>query len=180
MLGPPLALFADGLDTVICRLDPDTRRFRRVSVLAAAAASLTVSCSGELVAALAATSYEPMDVHAGPPGGRLARVSDTRPELRQISWGAQERLAHQASDGLDLDGLLILPPGQRRADGPFPLVTLVHGGLYCRWTDRLMLHPHALGQWLAAAGYAVFLPNPRRAGPWPRLRRDDHRLDRRR
>ena len=27
--------------------------------------------------------------------------------------------------------------------------------------DSLMLHPHAPGQWLAAAGYAVFLPNPR-------------------
>jgi dipeptidyl aminopeptidase/acylaminoacyl peptidase len=33
-----------------------------------------------------------------------------------------------ASDGVDLDGLLILPAGKSRADGPFPLITLVHGG----------------------------------------------------
>jgi dipeptidyl aminopeptidase/acylaminoacyl peptidase len=159
--GPPLALFADGLDTAIYRLDAGLRRFDRVSVLAGDAASLTVSRSGERVAVLVTTSYEPADVQAGPPGGRLVRVSDTSPELRQISWGTQERLSYTASDGLGLDGLLILPPGRRRTDGPFPLVTLVHGGPYYRWSDRLMLHAHAPGQWLAAAGYAVFLPNPR-------------------
>jgi dipeptidyl aminopeptidase/acylaminoacyl peptidase len=86
---------------------------------------------------------------------------DTRPELRRIGWGIQERLSYQAYDGLGLDGLLILPAGKTRADGPFPLITLVHGGPYDRYADRLMLHPHAPGQWLASAGYAVFLPNPR-------------------
>jgi dipeptidyl aminopeptidase/acylaminoacyl peptidase len=159
--GPPLALFADGLDTAIYGLDPVTRRFRRLSIATGAVASLTASASGSVVAALGSTAHEPTDVHAGPPGGSLTRISDTRPELRRIRWGAQERLAYRAADGLDLDGLLILPPGLSRADGPFPLVTLVHGGPYDRYADRLMLHPHTPGQWLAAAGYAVFLANPR-------------------
>ena len=38
---------------------------------------------------------------------------------------------------------------------------MVHGGPYDRYADKLMLHPHSPGQWLATAGYAVFLPNPR-------------------
>jgi dipeptidyl aminopeptidase/acylaminoacyl peptidase len=77
-------------------------------------------------------------------------------------WGLwQERLSYQASDGLALDGLLILPAGRSRADGPFPLVTLVHGGPDDRYADEFMLRPHCPGQWLATAGYAVFLPNPR-------------------
>ncbi len=160
--GPPLALFADGLDTAIYRLDPGLQRFRRVSVMNGLVDSLTVSRSGK-VAVLATTSYEPQDVQAGLPGGRLLRVSDTRPELRRIRWGTQERLSYQASDGLGLDGLLILPAGRSRSDGPFPLVTLVHGGPYTRYADMLMLHPYAPGQWLATAGYAVFLPNPRGA-----------------
>jgi dipeptidyl aminopeptidase/acylaminoacyl peptidase len=159
--GPPLALFADGLDTAIFRLDPGRRRFRRLSTLRGLADELTASRSGDLVAALASAPGEPLDVHAGPPGGPLTRLSDTRPILRQVRWGAQERLSYQASDGLGLDGLLILPPGRSRADGPFPLVTLLHGGPYGRFADQLMLDPHAPGQWLAAAGYAVFLPNPR-------------------
>ena len=159
--GAPLALFADGLDTSVYRLDPDTQRFERVSARNGGIDSLTVSRSGEMVAALASTAYEAKDVHAGPLGGRLIRISDTTPELRRIGWGTQERLAYRAGDGLDLDGLLILPPGKRRQDGPFPLVTVVHGGPDDRYADELNTSWFGLGQWLAAAGYAVFLPNPR-------------------
>src|SRR5580692_10055661 len=159
--GPPLALFADGLDTAICRLGPDLLRFGCVSALDGLADSLTACRSGEVIAALASTSYEPVNVHAGPPGGQLIRLSDTQPALRAISWGSQERLSYRASDGLGLDGLLVLPPGRNRADGPFPLITLVHGGPDYRYADEFMLAPHPTGQWLATAGYAVFLPNPR-------------------
>lgn len=134
--GAPLALFADGLDTAIYRLDPEAQRFERVSTRDGGVDSLTVSRSGEVVAALASTAYEPMDVHAGPPAGPLIRLSDTRPELRRIRWGTQERLSYKAGDGLDLDGILILPAGKRRQDGPFPLVTLVHGGPDDRHTDE--------------------------------------------
>jgi dipeptidyl aminopeptidase/acylaminoacyl peptidase len=149
---------------------------------------LTTSRHGDVVAAVVSTSYEPGNIHAGPtserpppqagkpgptserpqpqPGmpGRqrpLARLTDLRPELRDIRWGVQERLSYEASDGLPLDGLLILPAGRSRDDGPFPLVTLVHGGPYDRHADRLMLGWDPSGQWLATAGYAVFLPNPR-------------------
>src|SRR5581483_8142992 len=100
-------------------------------------------------------------VHAGPVAGPLARLSDTRPELRRISWGTQERLRYQASDGLELDGLVILPAGASRDDGPFPLVTLVQGGPYARYADSFMLNSVDCGQWLATGGYAVFLPNQR-------------------
>jgi dienelactone hydrolase len=159
--GPPLALFADGLDTWIGQLDPAMGRFGRAARLPGEAGSLTASRSGDLVAALVSTAHEPPDVHAGPPGGPLRRLSDTRPELRRVRLGQQERLSYAAADGLELDGLLVLPPGRSRADGPFPLVTWVHGGPYGRYADSLILHPHVPAQWLAAAGYAVFLPNPR-------------------
>jgi dipeptidyl aminopeptidase/acylaminoacyl peptidase len=159
--GPPLALFADGLDTRIYRLDPGLGRFRCLAARDGLVDSLTASRSGEVIAALASTSYEPKNVHAGPLGGPLVRLSDTRPELRAIRWGTQERFSYRASDGLDLDGLLIMPTGRSRADGPFPLITWVHGGPYSRHSDQFMLAPHSPGQWLAAAGYAVLLPNPR-------------------
>ncbi len=159
--GPPLALFESGLDTQIHRLDPGSLRFRCLSTRTGPIGSLTASRSGEVVAVLASSAYQPTDVHAGPPGGPLSRISDTRPELRGIEWGTQERLSYKASDGLVLDGLLILPAGRSRADGPFPLVTLVHGGPDDRHADEFVLSFHTPGQWLATAGYAVFLPNPR-------------------
>ena len=159
--GPLLALFADGLDTAVYRLDPDSRRFQRVCVRRGSMDSLTASASGELIAVRASSSYEPKDVHAGPVGGPLNRLSDTRQETRAISWGTQERLAWTAADGLPLDGLLILPPGKTRGDGPFPLITLVHGGPYGRDADDLKGSCWPMSQWLAAGGYAVFMPNPR-------------------
>ena len=46
----------------------------------------------------------------------------------------------------------MLPPDRSRHDGPFPLVTLVHGGPYGRYADQFMLHWVPSGQWLAHAG----------------------------
>jgi dipeptidyl aminopeptidase/acylaminoacyl peptidase len=159
--GPPLALFAEGLDTALYTLDPQTQRFRRLAKWAGDADSLSASSAGSVIAVRASTAYEPYDVHAGPPSRPLTRISDTRPELRSVRWGTQERLAYKADDGLELEGLLILPPGMSRGDGPFPLITHVHGGPDDRCADNLMVGWWYPGQWLAAGGYAVFLPNPR-------------------
>lgn len=156
-----LALVADGLDSAIHRLDPATRRLVEVLPLRGLAWWLTASADGATVAVARSEAHEARSVFAGPVQGPLVRRSDTAPELRDIEWGAQERLSYRAKDGLDLDGLLVLPPGKSREDGPFSLVTIVHGGPYARWADQLLLHHSAPAQWLAAEGHAVFLPNPR-------------------
>ncbi|MGK3202330.1 S9 family peptidase [Amycolatopsis sp. MEPSY49] len=155
--GPPLALFADGLDTTIRRLDPGGKTFTE---LRRATGDLQeLSAGGGRIAVVGSTATEPESVHCGPPGGPLVRLGEPRPS--GIRWGTQERLSYRAEDGLELDGLLVLPPGRTRADGPFPLITLVHGGPYDRYADGFQLGWFRSGQWLAAAGFAVFLPNPR-------------------
>ncbi|WP_053735498.1 S9 family peptidase [Nocardia sp. NRRL S-836] len=98
--------------------------------------------------------------------GAFARVTgshrpDRRAPLTDVPLGHQERLRYRAPDGLDLDGLLVLPVGRTRADGPFPLITLVHGGPYDRWADDFQLSWVPSAQWLAQQGFASFLPNPR-------------------
>ncbi len=152
--GAPLVLVADGLDTALHRLGSGEVSFWRGQADALAS-------NGEIVVTVLSTAYRPKDVHCGPVGGALTRVSDTAPEFAGISWGSQERLSYKASDGLALDGLLVLPPGKTRADGPFSLVTRVHGGPYDRHADCFMLGWFPSAQWLALAGHAVFLPNPR-------------------
>ncbi|MEU0883176.1 prolyl oligopeptidase family serine peptidase [Lentzea sp. NPDC005914] len=82
-------------------------------------------------------------------------------QLGDVEWGVQERLRYRARDGLDLDGLLVLPPNKTRRDGPFPLITLIHGGPYDRWSDDFQLHWVPSAQWFAHQGFASFLPNPR-------------------
>ncbi|WP_236653222.1 S9 family peptidase [Streptacidiphilus melanogenes] len=159
--GPPLALFAEGLDSALYRLDPGSGRFERVATLPGGADGLTADRSGEVVALRVSTAHAPVDVYAGGLAEPLRRLSDTRPHYRAVTWGTQERVAWRAADGLDLEGLLVLPPGRTRADGPFPLHVLVHGGPYERYSDRLQFFFSLSGQWLAANGHAVLLPNPR-------------------
>jgi dipeptidyl aminopeptidase/acylaminoacyl peptidase len=155
----PLVVFADGLNTTLARLDPGglTSLSQHPGLLDA----LATTPAGDTIAALIGTRYEPANVHAGPPTGALRKITDTRPELNGVTFGTQQPLAYRAADGLDLDGLLVLPAGKTAADGPFPLVTIVHGGPYDRYADRLQLFWFPSAQWLATAGYAVFLPNPR-------------------
>ncbi|WP_439380104.1 S9 family peptidase [Amycolatopsis lexingtonensis] len=148
----PLALFADGLDTTVRRLDPATGTFVEVERARGSLTGLSVSDAGTF-AVVASAGNEPEEVRTA------TRISRTGPT--GIRWGTQERLAYQAKDGTDLDGLLVLPPGKTRAAGPFPLVTLVHGGPYDRYADRFHLGWYPSAQWLAAAGFAVFLPNAR-------------------
>jgi len=144
--GDPLVVVAEGLDTYV-------RRLSGPMVSQHTGLVREVSAGGGSVAAIVSTAYEPLDVHLN---GVL--VTDTRPWTRDIEWGTQSRISYQALDGLELDGLLILPPV---GTGPFPLVTIVHGGPYDRYADQFALHWVPSGQWLALAGYAVFLPNPR-------------------
>ncbi|MBB5855080.1 S9 family peptidase [Amycolatopsis umgeniensis] len=152
--GAPLVLVADGLDTALHRLGSGEVSFWRGQADA-------VASNGEIVVTVLSTAYEPKDVHCGPIGEPLTRVSDTAPEFAGISWGSQERLSYKASDGLALDGLLVLPPGKTRGEGPFSLITVPHGGPYDRSADRFHLGWFPSAQWLALAGHAVFLPNPR-------------------
>ncbi|MFI7678441.1 S9 family peptidase [Actinophytocola sp. NPDC049390] len=157
--GAPLVLMADGLDTGIHQLTADG--LVAVSRSRGLVEHLSASRDGDVIAAVVSRADEPHNVLAGPVHGPLARRTDTRPELRDIPWGTQQRLRYEAADGLALDGLLILPPGRSGQDGPFPLVTIVHGGPDDRYADEFMLYWAPSGQWLAHAGYAVFLPNPR-------------------
>lgn len=159
--GTPFALVADRLDTWVGRLDTATGHLERLHDLPGNAWSLTVSDDGETIAVVRSTGDVFADIWAGRIGGELRRLTTLNPALDDIAWGSQQPMRWQAADGLEIEGLLILPPGKTRADGPFPLMTLVHGGPYGRFADELQLGAGHWGQWLALAGYAILLPNPR-------------------
>jgi dipeptidyl aminopeptidase/acylaminoacyl peptidase len=157
----PLVTVAEGLDTWVGHLRTEEENLEELSRHSGLLHSLDADAGGKIVAALRSTSEEPLEVWAGPPEGPLRRLTDLNPGLREAAFGRQERLSWRAPDGLGFDGLLILPPGETREGGPFPLVALVHGGPYGRWADCLHLNWAFSGHWLADGGYATFLPNPR-------------------
>ena len=159
--GTPFALVADRLDAWVGRLDTATGQLVRVQDLAGNAWSLAVSDDGETIAMVRSTRDVFADVWAGRSAGEPRRLTTLNPALDGVAWGSQKPVQWQAADGLEIEGLLILPPGKTREDGPFSLMTLVHGGPYGRFADELQLGAGHWGQWLALEGYAILLPNPR-------------------
>ncbi len=89
----------------------------------------------------------------------LTRLTDLNPWLREQTLGEVRQVAWAASDGMQIEGVLILPVGY--TDGAVPLMTHIHGGPAGAWTHRCYLGWHDWGQMLAQRGMAVFLPNPR-------------------
>lgn len=154
----PVVAVARGLDTDVARLGEDDSLVPLGSH-AGTLFELGASQDGTVVACVLHSGVP--DVWARAADGELLRLSDLAPELAGVRWASRERLAWRAPDGLELDGVLLLPPGRSRADGPFPLVLLLHGGPYWRFGDDLQLRCSTPGEWLAAEGHAVFCPNPR-------------------
>jgi dipeptidyl aminopeptidase/acylaminoacyl peptidase len=157
--GGQLAILHHGLDTEVCELDPRTGELRELARLRGEVES--PAARGGVLAAVWFAPDAPPEVVAGPPEGPLRRLTSFGEALRDVPMGLQERLAWRSEDGTEVDGLLVLPPGKSRADGPLPLVILVHGGPYGRVADSLEASGKLASQWLAGHGYAVFLPNPR-------------------
>jgi dipeptidyl aminopeptidase/acylaminoacyl peptidase len=93
-------------------------------------------------------------------GGSPRKLTDLNPWTREHDFGAVREIAWTSFDGMQIQGIVILPvgyqPGQR-----YPLHVHIHGGPCGAWTRHLFAGWHDWGQFLAQRGYAVFLPNPR-------------------
>lgn len=81
--------------------------------------------------------------------------------LADLELGEQHVVEYEARDGLDLQGLLILPPGADKDDGPFPTILDIHGGPEAHYSDGWLTNYSSPGQFAANQGFAVFYPNYR-------------------
>ncbi len=71
--------------------------------------------------------------------------------------GTWEARTWSAADGLEIEGLLLVP---HEGEAPYPLIVCVHGGPTGAWSWSF-LPAGSPGPLLAQEGYAVLLPNPR-------------------
>jgi dipeptidyl aminopeptidase/acylaminoacyl peptidase len=85
----------------------------------------------------------------------LSGLNDDMVDPRQA--GEWEARTWSAADGLEIEGLVLLPHG---GEPPHPLVVAVHGGPTGAWSWSF-LPAGGTGPLLAQEGYAVLLPNPR-------------------
>lgn len=150
-------------DTAIYLLNPvDGRRTPLKSDALIMPAEPSFTADGRRMAAVVGTPARPNEVYFGAAaaGAAVTRLSNLNPQLDNVRLGEQSIFRWKASDGWDIEGVLVKPvdykPGQR-----YPLVVQPHGGpesadlnnwngTYLRW-----------GQMLAGRGYATLYPNYR-------------------
>lgn len=148
-----------GLDVASGALSPLTPggRHGRGSVLA----GVSFAGDGERLAMVWSDGTTPEEVYRGEAGAgeSAAPVTDFGASFRG-RLGAVETVRWASTDGVEIEGLLTVPPGHRPGRR-YPLVVEIHGGPSWQWEDRVFLDWHDWAQLLASRGYAVLAPNPR-------------------
>jgi dipeptidyl aminopeptidase/acylaminoacyl peptidase len=101
-------------------------------------------------------------------GGKARKLTDTNPELADLTLGTIKPIHWRSFDGMEIWGLLLTPPGY---DGSkkIPLLTYCHGGPIGGFTYGLFPQfMHTVPQVeiygtqaMASAGFAVLFPMPR-------------------
>lgn len=81
------------------------------------------------------------------------KIGSTQPNINPRQMGQQQAVKYKSRDGLDIPGLLTLPPGSTGKN--LPMVVLVHGGPFTRGAAWGW---NAETQFLASRGYAVLAP----------------------
>jgi dipeptidyl aminopeptidase/acylaminoacyl peptidase len=156
-----LAEYASG-DSAIAVLDPATRKAdqlwrgsERVNA-GGWGPTLSVASDGKISAVVRSSFASAPELWAGPLGDwkqithRNAGVQPPWGEAKSITW---------KTDGHDVQGWLLYPKNFD-ASKKYPMVVDVHGGpSYAILSDWPNAHSYAVP--LSAAGYFIFLPNPR-------------------
>lgn len=121
----------------------------------------SIASDGRTFAATLATLNSPHEVFVGQIGDRDGEADLTQMSQLNLAWlGETEVLPTEGisvpSDGADIQGWLIRPPGFDPSK-KYPLVLYVHGGPHLMYGNVFF---HEL-QFLAAQGYVVLYTNPR-------------------
>lgn len=96
-----------------------------------------------------------------PSGVHWRRLSHLNPLIEETTAiPRRERVRYKSVDGWQIEGLLMLPPVSR-TEGPPPLIVHVHGGPTWAFSDDWQGWRIFSSHLMAAAGYAVFMPNIR-------------------
>ncbi|MEL7059655.1 MAG: S9 family peptidase [Acidobacteriota bacterium] len=153
-----LALLELGTETTVAEIDLDGSR-RDVFSSGDGAPVITDLARGLLgtVAMIGETPQHPDEVYLLDDGAPR-RLTNSNPWLADVALGKQETIRWTASDGLEIEGVLIHPlDGQR----PAPLLLMVHGGPEAHDRNGWLTNYSRPGQSAAARGYAVLYPNYR-------------------
>jgi dipeptidyl aminopeptidase/acylaminoacyl peptidase len=118
--------------------------------------AVSLAADGKTAAVIRQSLAHPPEIWAG--GINEWKQITSRNAALKPAWG-EAKSVHWQNDGFNLQGWLLYPVNFDPAK-KYPMVVLVHGGpssmQHSAWPG-----PHSFGVALSAAGYFVFMPNPR-------------------
>ena len=116
---------------------------------------------GRRLAFVGSTADHPPDVYVATPGAAPTRITRDPTRGSTVCRGAhQETLRYAARDGLEVEGVVIRPPGFEEGQR-YPLVVIAHGGPESQFLEAWNNSYSRPGHALAERGYVVFFPNYR-------------------
>jgi dipeptidyl aminopeptidase/acylaminoacyl peptidase len=133
------------------------------------------SAAGGALVALRASLTAPAEVYRIEPSGAavaLTRANDAL--LARFGLRAGESVTYRGAAGKDVQAWIVRPPDFDPARR-YPLLVLIHGGPQGVWADAWSYRWNP--QVFAAAGYVVFMPNPRGSIGWGQEFIDDVSAD---
>lgn len=89
--------------------------------------------------------------------GALTRLTVSPCAVDPTTFVDAELVRFPSFDGLEVPAFVFRPPGRQAADGPAPVVVLIHGGPESQYRPAFA----PLTQYLVASGFAVVAPNVR-------------------
>jgi len=121
---------------------------------------LQITPDGETLIFLRHSFTQPAELYrVNRDGSRLAPLTAMNAErLAEIRWGEVRSIWYTGAADARVHGWLITPPGFDPTR-KYPMIVLLHGGPQSVWAD--LFHYRWNAQLFAAAGYVIFLPNPR-------------------
>ncbi|MEO2005198.1 MAG: S9 family peptidase, partial [Candidatus Poribacteria bacterium] len=128
---------------------------RAVTAGRSALGGTTVTSSGETFATVASAPDTPPTVSLGAVATGRTRVAvASNPQLADTPFGVMRIVHWSSADGMDMEGLLILPV-DHEAGSPCATIVTPHGGPH----NVFDVSFRAEWQYFAAEGFAIFSPN---------------------
>ncbi len=122
--------------------------------------SVSFAKNGKTIAFAGSAFNHPNEVFWGKTGGRLRKITNHNPILKQMAFGKQETIHWKGPDNLTIYGVLVYPVGYQSGK-QYPLQVQVHGGPESATLDGWNTYYSSWVQMLAQRGFFVLLPNYR-------------------
>lgn len=156
-----MAIVDKGVETAVVKVTVDQKSMTEIVPFGKAIfRNVSLSSVGSTMAFSAHTPAHPPELYTWNADSGLQRRTHHNDWLSEVAFGVQEVVNFKARDGLDLQGILIRPVGEKKGR-KVPLILMAHGGPESHYRNGWLTYYSWLGQMAAGKGYAVLYTNYR-------------------